>query len=208
MAISKHEKFYLDAISAILDKQDVPNHLMAKYRQTIDNANKIYEKLDEEYFNVKDEIRANLGPQYTWKYSEVNKRFIMIMRKNLDIYLWNEAPKVVFLLWDTLNEIANEISVNIDVIIPPKSIYSRVQHYLTNRFHSLNQKRLEENIPRYFATKQQLLDDYRKFGGLLTWDELNKYDDEWKDRWLGIGPTTYEPLNFPISIHKFELCKQ
>ena len=129
------------------------------------------------------------------------------MWENLEIYLYNESVKVAFLLWDTLQDIANEIGANLDETIPwrkagqaGRTLIDR-NFYLVNRFHSINQKRMEENIPRYLTTKQELLEDHRKIGLMsLNKDEWDQKHDEWREK-LGIGPyATY--LNW--SNHKYD----
>ena len=185
-------------MSAILDKHDVPDHLITKAKQIISKANEIHDKLDEEYYNVKDQVIEELGPNYNWtnsrhdQYHWTDSRhdqyhdiyFICIMSQNLKIYLRNEEIKTEFLIWDILQDIANQIGANLDETLP-KSVEGRDMNnrnlYLESRFHNTNQKKLQENLYRYLKIKQEMLECYR-FGTFVRaeWQEkLGLRHDYW-----------------------------
>ena len=157
----------------ILDNHDVPEHLIEKHKEVIKNAHKMYDKLDEEYENVKSQVFYELGPSDTWakENSQLDGYFIKVMAENLSIYTRNEETKIQFILWDSVQDIANEIGANLDELKKPTRFYNSVLH---DRFVDKYQNILRENLDRHVTTKQKMVDCFRRMemwkGNLASYD--------------------------------------
>ena len=158
----------------ILDNHDVPEHLIEKHKEVIKNAHKMYDKLDEEYENVKTQVFYELGPSDTWakENSQLDGYFIKVMAENLSIYTRNEEIKIQFILWDSVQDIANEIGANLDELKKPTRFYNSVLH---DRFVDKYQNILRENLDRHVTTKQEMVDCFRRME-LWKGNHLGSYD--------------------------------
>ena len=167
----------------LFDKYDIPVNLVTKHKESVKQANEMYDLLEEKYYNLKSQVidEINQVPenelkrdiemeswmdpilQIKWVYIH----FIQCVARNFLVYLCNERVKIESLLWETLQDIAKEIGVELKDAQPyhkryHTDTYTHSHDHLSRRFDDQNQKFLNENLDRYVAKKQDLFDCFKR----------------------------------------------
>ena len=179
---------------------DLPN-FWYNIEPTLQRAREMYSKLDEEYYNLKQQVLHELGPSDTWanENGRLEVDFIRFMAKNHYIYMKNEKVKIGFFLWDALEEKVNKIGGNLDEIFPIKD-----KNYLTNPYYKLrvhtrhtpkNQRILNENLDRYITAKEEIL---------KCWRQMDLSYTEWVEE-LGPGGVFFDSKHTFFNILSYEI---
>ena len=111
--------------------------------------------------------------------------FIDRVVENFLLYLCNERVKIECVLWNTLQNIAFEIGVEVEDTKYPCRQDHRDKHFpkshdhLRSRFDDQNQKILSENLNRYVSVKKEIFNGFRRLKGMYPETDLQLIKPQW-----------------------------
>lgn len=129
--------------------------------------------------------------------------FIKSLFDNLLVYLCNERVNIECLLWNTLQNMAFEIGVEVeDTKYPSKDhcdqYFPKSHGHLSSRFDDQNQKILSENLNRYMSIKKEIFNGFRRLKRMYPETDLQLISPQWypdNKRWYSRKyHEVYQPL--------------